>query len=109
MRLVRFCAFGRHITVETEISRTDYAHCAWNLPDSAVTPEAYYLRRRQFLRAFGFGLAASALLPPAIGAECWLLFPLTTLQIARVTKAVLTKAIRSYRILSVPGAITTPP
>ncbi len=39
----------------------------------------------------------------------WLLFPLATLQIARVTKALLTKAIRSYRILSVPGAITTPP
>jgi sulfoxide reductase heme-binding subunit YedZ len=39
----------------------------------------------------------------------WLLFPLATLQIARVTKALLTKAIRSYRILSVPEAITTPP
>jgi len=55
--------------VETETSRTDYAHCAWNLPDSAVTPEPYYLRRREFLRVFGLGLAASALLPSWIRAE----------------------------------------
>ena len=41
----------------------------WNLPDSGVTPEAYYLRRREFLRVFGLGLAASALLPPGIRAE----------------------------------------
>jgi sulfoxide reductase catalytic subunit YedY len=45
------------------------AHQSWDLPDSAVTPEAYYLRRREFLRVFGLGLAASALLPPGIHAE----------------------------------------
>ncbi len=33
---------------------------------SAVTPEADYLRRREFLRVFGLGLAATALLPPAV-------------------------------------------
>jgi methionine sulfoxide reductase catalytic subunit len=37
---------------------------SWQLPDSAVTPEPHYLRRREFLRAFGLGLAASAVLPP---------------------------------------------
>jgi peptidoglycan hydrolase-like protein with peptidoglycan-binding domain len=36
---------------------------AWELPDSAVLPESYYLRRREFLRLFGYGLAASAVLP----------------------------------------------
>ena len=44
-------------------------HPAWDLPDCATTPEAYYLRRREFLRVFGLGLAASALLPPGIRAE----------------------------------------
>ena len=44
-------------------------HCSWDLPDSAVTPEAFYLQRREFLRVFGLGLAASALLPPRISAE----------------------------------------
>jgi sulfoxide reductase catalytic subunit YedY len=34
-----------------------------------VTPEAHYLRRREFLRVFGLGLAASALLPSGIRAE----------------------------------------
>jgi methionine sulfoxide reductase catalytic subunit len=41
---------------------------SWELPDSAVTPEADYLRRREFLRVFGLGLAATALLPPAVPA-----------------------------------------
>jgi methionine sulfoxide reductase catalytic subunit len=41
---------------------------SWELPDSAVTPEADYLRRREFLRVFGLGLAATALLPPAVRA-----------------------------------------
>jgi hypothetical protein len=36
---------------------------AWELPDSAVLPESQYLRRREFLRLFGYGLAASAILP----------------------------------------------
>src|SRR6266581_2726560 len=36
---------------------------SWELPDCAVTPEAQYLRRREFLRVFGLGLAASAFLP----------------------------------------------
>jgi methionine sulfoxide reductase catalytic subunit len=42
---------------------------AWDLPDAAVTSEGYYLRRREFLRVFGLGLAASAFLPPGILAE----------------------------------------
>ena len=41
---------------------------SWELPDSAVTPEADYLRRREFLRVFGLGLSATALLPPAVRA-----------------------------------------
>jgi sulfoxide reductase catalytic subunit YedY len=41
---------------------------SWELPDSAVTPEADYLRRRQFLRPFGLALAATAFLPPAVRA-----------------------------------------
>jgi sulfoxide reductase catalytic subunit YedY len=36
---------------------------SWMLPNSAVTREEHYLRRREFLRVFGLGLAASALLP----------------------------------------------
>jgi methionine sulfoxide reductase catalytic subunit len=39
---------------------------SWELPDSAVTPEADYLRRREFLRAFGLSLAATAFLPPVV-------------------------------------------
>ena len=35
----------------------------WHLPDSALTPEAHCYRRREFLRVFGFGVAASAILP----------------------------------------------
>src|SRR5262249_33001322 len=35
----------------------------WNLPDEVVTSEADYFRRRDFLRVFGLGLAASAILP----------------------------------------------
>jgi len=41
----------------------------WHLPESAVTPESAYLRRREFLRAMGFvggGLAAGL---PLIGAD----------------------------------------
>jgi methionine sulfoxide reductase catalytic subunit len=41
---------------------------SWELPDSAVTPEADYLRRREFLRTFGLALAATAFLPPAVRA-----------------------------------------
>jgi methionine sulfoxide reductase catalytic subunit len=55
--------------VEKQMPRTSFAHRTWDLPDSPVTPEAYYLRRREFLRVFGLGLAASALLPPGIRAE----------------------------------------
>jgi len=38
------------------------------LPDSAITPEEHYLRRREFLRVFGLGVAASAFLPLSIRA-----------------------------------------
>jgi sulfoxide reductase catalytic subunit YedY len=41
---------------------------SWELPDSAVTPEADYLRRREFLRTFGLALASTAFLPPAVRA-----------------------------------------
>jgi sulfoxide reductase catalytic subunit YedY len=34
----------------------------WQLPDSAVTPQSQYLRRREFLRTCGLGLAAGAFL-----------------------------------------------
>jgi methionine sulfoxide reductase catalytic subunit len=34
---------------------------SWELPDSAVTPESHYLRRREFLRTVGLGLGASVL------------------------------------------------
>ncbi len=38
-------------------------HRSWELPDSSVTEELHYFRRREFLRTFGFGLAAAAVLP----------------------------------------------
>ena len=41
---------------------------SWELPDSALTPETDYLRRREFLRTFGLALAATAFLPPAVRA-----------------------------------------
>src|SRR5207247_9541936 len=66
---VRIHAIDRHMTVETETLRASCAHRSWDLPDSAVTPEAFYLQRREFLRVFGLGLAASAFLPPTIRAE----------------------------------------
>jgi methionine sulfoxide reductase catalytic subunit len=59
----------RHISVDTEKPRTGCAHRSRDPSDSAVTPEAYYLRRREFLRVFGLGVAASALLPPGIRAD----------------------------------------
>jgi hypothetical protein len=40
----------------------------WQLPDSNVTSEADYLRRRDLLRVFGFGLAATAPLPAGFDA-----------------------------------------
>ncbi len=36
---------------------------AWELPDSTVLPETQYLRRREFLRLVGLGLAGTAVLP----------------------------------------------
>jgi sulfoxide reductase catalytic subunit YedY len=41
---------------------------SWELPDSAVTPEKDYLHRRDFLRKVGLGMAAAAILPPALRA-----------------------------------------
>jgi len=43
--------------VETEGQRTSGAHRTWDLPESAVTPEACYPQRREFLRVFGLGLS----------------------------------------------------
>ena len=40
----------------------------WEIPSWAVTPEAHYLRRREFLRLFGYGIAGTALLPATMGA-----------------------------------------
>ena len=40
----------------------------WDLPDSEVTPERMYMRRREFLRLFGFGVAAVAVLPASLAA-----------------------------------------
>jgi sulfoxide reductase catalytic subunit YedY len=55
--------------VETDLAQANCIYRPWHLPDSAVTPEAYYIRRRQFLRVFGLGVAASAFLPLGIRAE----------------------------------------
>ena len=41
---------------------------SWELPDSVVTPEADYLRRRDFLRVVGLGVAATATFPARIRA-----------------------------------------
>jgi sulfoxide reductase catalytic subunit YedY len=59
----------RPISVDTEKPRTGCAHRLWDLPGSAVTPEAYYLRRREFLRVFGLGLAASTFGVPPLGGQ----------------------------------------
>lgn len=39
---------------------------SWELPDSMVTPEADYLRRRDFLRKVGLGMVAASFLPENI-------------------------------------------
>jgi methionine sulfoxide reductase catalytic subunit len=36
---------------------------SWQLPDSAVTPESHHMRRREFLRTCGLGLAVGAFVP----------------------------------------------
>jgi hypothetical protein len=41
---------------------------SWELPDSVVTPEEDYLRRRDFLRAVGLGVAATVIFPATIRA-----------------------------------------
>jgi methionine sulfoxide reductase catalytic subunit len=41
---------------------------SWELPDSVVTSEADYLRRRDFLRVVGLGVAATAIFPATIRA-----------------------------------------
>jgi len=40
----------------------------WQLPDTAVTPERDYLRRRDFLRLAGFGVASLAIFPNQVRA-----------------------------------------
>ena len=57
------------MTVEMKTPRTNCAHRLWDLPDSAITLEPYHIRRREFLRVFSLGLAASALLPPGVQVE----------------------------------------
>ena len=47
---------------------------SWQLPDSAVTSESNYLGRRQFLKTWGLGFAASALFP-ALARSATLGFP----------------------------------
>jgi sulfoxide reductase catalytic subunit YedY len=47
---------------------------SWQLPDSAVTSEPNYLGRRQFLKTWGLGLAASGLFP-ALARSASLGFP----------------------------------
>ena len=42
---------------------------SWELPDTAVTPEINYLRPREFLRVFGFGVAGTAFSPDAVRVE----------------------------------------
>jgi sulfoxide reductase catalytic subunit YedY len=59
----------RHINVDKKEPGRGCAYQPWELPDSAVTPEASFLRRREFLRVFGLGLAASAVLPPGAWAD----------------------------------------
>ncbi len=59
----------RQISVDTPTRRTACAHPEWNLADSTVTPEQYYLQRRDFLRLVGLGLAASVLFPRVTQAE----------------------------------------
>jgi hypothetical protein len=41
---------------------------SWEVSDTVVTPEINYLHQREFLRVFGFGLAATAFLPVAVRA-----------------------------------------
>jgi sulfoxide reductase catalytic subunit YedY len=69
MQFVRFCGWDRQNSVDRQNPRMRCAHREWDLRDSAVTPEPYYLRRRDFLRLFGLGVAASAFLPPGIRAD----------------------------------------
>lgn len=80
------------MTVDTEMSRMSCAHQSWDLPDSAVTPETYYLPRLEFLRMFGLGLAVSL-----------------ALQIARLTKMLLTRSTHASRLISIFGKSTTSP
>jgi sulfoxide reductase catalytic subunit YedY len=40
----------------------------WQLPDASVLPENQYLRRREFLRFFGLGVVATAVLPVSLRA-----------------------------------------
>jgi RNA polymerase sigma-70 factor (TIGR02943 family) len=57
---VRFCGFDRHIGVHGQNARTNCVHRVWDLPNYAVTPEANYLRRREFLRVFASPFASCA-------------------------------------------------
>jgi hypothetical protein len=62
--LVRFAVVSRLITMGMAMSKAR----SWELPDTAVTPEINYLRRRKFLRMFGLGIAATASLSDAVRA-----------------------------------------
>jgi sulfoxide reductase catalytic subunit YedY len=46
-----------------EIVDTKYEGRAWDVPDSLLTPEVDYLRRRDFLLLLGLGVAGAAFLP----------------------------------------------
>ncbi len=55
--------------METKTARGNHIQRSWDLPDSAITPEEYYRGRREFLRVFGLGVAATVLLPPRVRAH----------------------------------------
>jgi hypothetical protein len=99
--------------VEKRSPRTSFAHRAWDLANSAGTPGAYYLRRREFHRLAYISAALFTYHQSIAGKghwqiARWLLLPLAALQIARVTKTLLTKCDRAKSPMSAFGKVATP-